>query len=159
MASSTLRSLHDSSVPFSRPSTPAIPLRLGFIGIGAMGYMMSRNLATKNHYKPGNPPLLVWNRTISKSEQLLSEIGESKVAIAQSVEQVVSDCDIIFTNLATDEVVKSIYDQIAKALSVRCMLGISENYADCFIGSSSKQKEDLRGMQHCMLSSKLPLSP
>lgn len=118
MASSLLRS-PNPNVPYSRPMTPVISPKLGFIGIGAMGYMMSRNLANQNRTVPGASPLLVWNRTTARAEKLAGEVGEEKVAIAQSVEQIAKECDIIFTNLGADEAVKSIYEKFAEALHVR----------------------------------------
>jgi 3-hydroxyisobutyrate dehydrogenase-like beta-hydroxyacid dehydrogenase len=86
-----------------------------------MGYPMARNLAKSRHAHPqGSPPLLVYNRTKSKSEALLKELGSDKVRVADSPEQLAKECDIIITNLANDDAVKAIYQQFSKALEV-CM--------------------------------------
>jgi hypothetical protein len=107
-------------MPFSRPPTPhAHPLQIGFYGLGNMGYLMARNLATyQSSHSIASPPLLVYNRTLSKCEQLATETG-GKVRIAQSAAQFAIECDIIITNLANDDVVKMVYIEFAKALTVR----------------------------------------
>jgi hypothetical protein len=53
-------------LPYSRPQTPDKPatVQLGWIGLGAMGHLIARNLA--NHraaHLEQQPPLLVWNRS------------------------------------------------------------------------------------------------
>ncbi|CAL1694656.1 unnamed protein product [Somion occarium] len=91
-----------NEVPFSRPQTPHHGLQIGFCGLGAMGYFMARNLA-RHPTAHISSPVLVWNRTKAKSEQLVKELGESKVQIAADPEEVARECDIVFTNLASDE--------------------------------------------------------
>src|ERR1700691_2732902 len=107
-------------MPFSRPPTPhAHPLQICFYSLGNMGYLMARNLATyQSSHSVASPPLLVYNRTLSKCEQLATETG-GKIRIAQSAAQLVIESDIIITNLANDDVVKMVYIEFAKALTVR----------------------------------------
>lgn len=110
------------NLPYSRPPTPhSHALQIGFYGLGAMGYLMARNLATHKISHPvSSPPLLIYNRTVAKSEQLAKELGgEGKVRIAQSAGQLANECDVIITNLANDEVVKAVYTEFSKALIVR----------------------------------------
>ncbi|KAK7695111.1 hypothetical protein QCA50_002301 [Cerrena zonata] len=102
---------HDN--PFSRPQSPHNSLQIGFVGLGAMGYPMAKNLAKA---RPGHFSLLVWNRTKSKAEQLVKEVGGDKVHIADDLAEVARDCDIIFTNLASDAVVKSVFLEFEAAL-------------------------------------------
>jgi 3-hydroxyisobutyrate dehydrogenase-like beta-hydroxyacid dehydrogenase len=114
------QTISQTQVPFSRSQTPGANVQIGFCGLGAMGYFMARNLA--NHrasLNNGYFPLLVYNRTVAKAERLATEIGKDKVRIAESPSQLASMCDIIVTNLASDDVVKSIYEEFAKALAVR----------------------------------------
>lgn len=118
--------LGHAAVPFSRPTTPAagIPLQIGFVGLGGLGYLMARNLA--KHRTPTSSgshtlSILVWNRTVSKAQALQKELGGDRVRIAQTLEQIATECDVIFTNLANDDVVKSIFQQFATALSVRAV--------------------------------------
>ena len=119
-----LPSIHDIP-PFSRPTTPYVhSLQIGFYGLGSMGYPMARNLAIhKNSHQIESPPLLVYNRTVSKSEKLANELGgEGKIRIAQSAAELAVECDIIITNLANDDVVKAVYEEFSDALTVRiCM--------------------------------------
>ena len=105
--------------PFSRPQTPHSGFQIGFIGLGAMGFFMARNLA-KNRPQSVTPlpPALIWNRTKSRAEDLVKEVGDDKAQIAKNPEEVAQECDIIFTNLANDDVVKEIYLRFAQALKV-----------------------------------------
>ncbi|KAJ7084736.1 NAD-P-binding protein [Mycena crocata] len=107
-------------VPYSRPTTPgsaAFPVQIGFVGVGAMGYEMVKNLANyRAAHVHGTPPILIWNRSPARCEKLFTELGQHKIRIAQSLEQVATECDIIFTALANDEVVKSIYQQFTQTL-------------------------------------------
>jgi 3-hydroxyisobutyrate dehydrogenase-like beta-hydroxyacid dehydrogenase len=84
-----------------------------------MGWVMAKNLA--NHraaHVHASPPILVWNRTSAKADSLFEELGQHKVRVAQTLEQVVTECDVIFTALANDETVKSIYQQFVQTLKV-----------------------------------------
>lgn len=109
------------AVPYSRPTTPshgANP-QIGFIGLGAMGFLIARNLAKyRATHINDSPPLLVWNRTVDKSVKLVELLGSDKVRIANDPEQVAQECDVIITNLGNDAVVKSIYDRFKSALEV-----------------------------------------
>jgi 3-hydroxyisobutyrate dehydrogenase-like beta-hydroxyacid dehydrogenase len=113
------RLTHD--LPYSRPQTPGRQnqVHVGWIGLGAMGHFMARNLANHRANLEQQPPLLVWNRSKEKSEKLLQELGPNKVAIAESIVDVATKCDIVITSLASDEVVKSVYKEIAAALQAR----------------------------------------
>jgi len=84
-----------------------------------MGYLMARNLANhKSSHPVASPPLLVYNRSISKCEKLVNEVGsEGKIRIAQSAAQLAIECDVIITNLANDDVVRSVYVEFSKALA------------------------------------------
>ncbi|KIO08519.1 hypothetical protein M404DRAFT_23065 [Pisolithus tinctorius Marx 270] len=107
------------AVPFSRPPTPGPhPLRIGWYGLGAMGYFMARNIATSKRLHPASAsPILVYNRTLEKAEKLVSEVGSPAAVVASSPAQLVTDCDVIFTNLANDAAVQSVYNDFNKTLS------------------------------------------
>jgi 3-hydroxyisobutyrate dehydrogenase-like beta-hydroxyacid dehydrogenase len=112
--------VHD--LPYSRPQTPGQPanVQLGWIGLGAMGYLIARNLANyRADHLDKQPPLLVWNRSKEKSEKLLHELGERKVAIAQSVVDLAVASDIVLISLSDDDIVKAVYEEIAAALQVQ----------------------------------------
>jgi NAD binding domain of 6-phosphogluconate dehydrogenase len=110
--------LHDA-VPYSRPGTPSIPPQIGFVGLGAMGFLIARNLARyRASHVHGSPPLLVWNRSVDKSAKLVEVVGSGKVRIANDPEQVALECDVIITSLGSDAVVKSIYERFKAVLAV-----------------------------------------
>ncbi|KAK0233516.1 NAD(P)-binding protein [Armillaria fumosa] len=114
--SDLLHTPSSAGIPYSRPQTPgASAPQVGFVGIGSMGFYMARNLATRRSQNA--PPLLVWNRSQPKVQKLLEEAGAENVRVAQNLEQIASECDIIFTSLANDSVVKSVYEQLTKALA------------------------------------------
>lgn len=73
---------------------------------------MARNLASSSDH-----PLLVFNRTVAKSEKLAKE-NNGKVHVAQSIAEIVEKCDVVFTMLANDEVVKAVYADISHTLEV-----------------------------------------
>ena len=77
---------------------------------------MARNLAQK---LPS--PLLVSNRSRSKAEQLVQELGPTKIMIIDDPSDLAREADIIFTNLANDAVVKTAYEGFAAALKVRLL--------------------------------------
>jgi 3-hydroxyisobutyrate dehydrogenase-like beta-hydroxyacid dehydrogenase len=109
-------------LPYSRPQTPGQPthVQLGWIGLGAMGYLIARNLANyRADHLESQTPLLVWTRSKDKSEKLQHELGEHKIAIAQSVVDIATSSDIILVSLSGDDVVKSVYNEIAAALQAQ----------------------------------------
>lgn len=109
------------SIPYSRPDTPHIHLQIGFLGLGSMGYLMARNLAlhiASTSKTSGFLPLLVYNRTEFKAQALAKELGADKVKIAPSPAHLAIHCDVVITNLASDTVVKAIYEQFGEALKV-----------------------------------------
>ncbi|THH11358.1 hypothetical protein EW145_g708 [Phellinidium pouzarii] len=110
--------MHTHDIPFSRPTTPSQhPPQIGFYGLGAMGYPMARNLAKHRHSHPqGSSPILVYNRSRTKAENLLAELGQDRICIADSPEQLAKECDVIITSLASDAVVMSVYAQFKEAL-------------------------------------------
>ncbi|KAF9469768.1 hypothetical protein BDZ94DRAFT_1243214 [Collybia nuda] len=107
----------DQHATWRPPSPTSYLLQIGFVGLGRIGYLMARNLAqhcASNKF----PPLLVWNRTLEKSENLLTALGQAKIRIAKDPEQVALECDVIITNLANDAAVKSIYQLFTAALTL-----------------------------------------
>lgn len=81
---------------------------IGFIGLGAMGLPMARNL-----HKAG---LLagVWNRTRSKADALAGETG---VAVAADPAELARHCDVVFTCVSADEDLAAVIDALLPGLS------------------------------------------
>jgi len=121
-----------AEVPFSRPTTPwSHPLRVGWYGLGAMGYFMARNITKSRQQKL---PILLYNRTLSKAQKLVDEVGPEVATVASSLAQLAIECDVIFTNLANDAAVQSAYNEFAKALSETPPSG---NRAKIFVDTST----------------------
>ncbi|KIM70315.1 hypothetical protein SCLCIDRAFT_1207637 [Scleroderma citrinum Foug A] len=101
------------AVPFPRPASQHLP-KIGWYGLGAMGSFMARNLAASNRLES---PVLVYNRTVSKAGKFVNDIGTNTVTVASSLTQLVTECDVIFTNLANDAAVQCAYDDFAKMMT------------------------------------------
>jgi 3-hydroxyisobutyrate dehydrogenase len=80
-------------------------MKIGFIGLGAMGYPMARHLA-KEH------DVVVWNRTREKAERHSREHGTT---LANDLADVAA-ADVIITILPTSTEVDEIVDQLAPHL-------------------------------------------
>jgi len=74
-----------------------------------MGRGMCKNLVEKGQLEK---PLIIWNRTSQRAQDLSSKIGNSTVA--STVTEAVSKADIIFYCLGEDPSVLSILDEILK---------------------------------------------
>ena len=82
--------------PVSAPND----LRVGFIGLGRMGYPMATNIAAAGF------PLTVWNRTVSKSESLAAETG---AGVAGSPAALAAEVDVLITMVADGPVLIDLY--------------------------------------------------
>ncbi|KAM0747282.1 NAD(P)-binding protein [Meredithblackwellia eburnea MCA 4105] len=80
--------------------------QIGFIGYGNMGAPMLLNLS---HFLTQHslPPLIVHNRTLSR----LPPASDSLVH-ASSAKQLAIKCDIVFTSLADDKAVQSVFEEL-----------------------------------------------
>ena len=78
-------------------STAASAVRIGWIGIGRMGYAMADRLAK------ARADLTVWNRTLSKAEPL----AKHGAKIAASLPELAA-CDIVFCMVSTWDDVKEV---------------------------------------------------
>lgn len=73
--------------------------KIGFIGLGTMGMPMAINLLKSGY------PLLAFNRTLSKGEQLAA-LGAS---LAESPAQVAQESDVVFTNVSNDQALMDVF--------------------------------------------------
>jgi 3-hydroxyisobutyrate dehydrogenase len=81
-------------------------LSTGFIGLGAMGVGMARNLhkrALLTH---------IWNRTTAKAERLAQELN---VVCVRQVEDLARQCDVIVICVSADEDLLQVIAQLAPA--------------------------------------------
>jgi 3-hydroxyisobutyrate dehydrogenase-like beta-hydroxyacid dehydrogenase len=73
-------------------------MNLAFLGLGNMGLPMARNLHNAGHR------VVVWNRTISKADQLRAE----GVTVAASVAEAVRGADTVVSMMADDHAVSTV---------------------------------------------------
>jgi len=75
-------------------------LKLGWIGLGNMGNPMAKNLIKAGF------EVVVFNRTKEKETELLKAGAKS----ANSPQQLLEICDVVFTMLSNDEAVKAVFE-------------------------------------------------
>lgn len=88
------------------------PPRLAWLGLGNMGRGMVKNLVEKGEY---TAPLLVYNRTKSRTEQLVSQLPDGKAKVITSIEEAVKGADIILLCLSNDAAVEETINAALKA--------------------------------------------
>ncbi|KAK3836195.1 MAG: NAD binding domain of 6-phosphogluconate dehydrogenase-domain-containing protein [Linnemannia gamsii] len=81
-------------------------IRIGWIGLGEMGYGMAKNL--HNYLASHGSRLTVWNRSPEKTDA----IYEQGAAVASSIGSLASTCNVIFTSLSNDAAVENVYEQL-----------------------------------------------
>ncbi|KXN88881.1 hypothetical protein AN958_06751, partial [Leucoagaricus sp. SymC.cos] len=105
--------------PSETPLSSTSAERVEFVGLGNIGYLMARNLMRGLNRVPGAPPVLLWNRTERKAEQLVKEVGQDRARVAPDPEQIAVECDIVITNLANDAIVETVCERFATTLKVK----------------------------------------
>lgn len=73
--------------------------RIGFIGLGTMGFPMALNLVKKNY------SVKVYNRTAEKAENLVQSGAEQTF----SPKEAAVDTEVVFTMLSNDAVIREVY--------------------------------------------------
>jgi len=88
-------------------------LRIGVIGLGAMGAPIARHLAQKGFLEG------VWNRTESRAEDLAAELG---IRQAGSPFELASWCDVVLTCVSADPDLESVIGQCLSGLRTGSVL-------------------------------------
>lgn len=102
---------------------------------------MTRNLALNAPTDDGPlPPIMIWNRTVSKAEKLMELVGDQKCRIGKDPEQIAKECDIIFVNLANDDVVRAIYGRLTSSLKVSPAVYAIDSYSTSFPAQSTHSR-------------------
>ncbi|KUJ16846.1 uncharacterized protein LY89DRAFT_684879 [Mollisia scopiformis] len=96
--------------------------QLAWIGLGNMGRGMCKNLVEKGQL---DKPLIIYNRTTKRSEDLNKLLPSGKSKVATSIKDVVSEADIIFTCVGDDT---AINETINEALKVEAK---GKLFVDC----------------------------
>ncbi|KAI1316502.1 hypothetical protein EDD11_009915 [Mortierella claussenii] len=78
--------------------------RIGWIGLGEMGYSMANNL--QRYLVSRSLTMTVWNRSPAKA----AKMHHHGARVAKTLEDLVAQSNIIFTSLANDEAVEEIYE-------------------------------------------------
>ncbi|KAF9177461.1 hypothetical protein BGZ51_007551, partial [Haplosporangium sp. Z 767] len=78
--------------------------RIGWIGLGEMGYNMANNL--QRYLTSRSLNMTVWNRTPGKAAKMHSHGAH----VATSIEDLVAQSNIIFTSLPNDNAVEEMYE-------------------------------------------------
>ncbi|HLJ73669.1 MAG TPA: NAD(P)-binding domain-containing protein, partial [Thermoanaerobaculia bacterium] len=103
-------------------------MKIGFIGLGAMGFPMARHL-TKEH------DVTVWNRTREKAERHSREHGSRLAADLAGT----AHGDVIITMLPTSKEVDEIVDKLLPHLK-RGMLWIDATSGDPNVSKETAQR-------------------
>mmetsp|Transcript_42197 Transcript_42197/g.82801 ORF Transcript_42197/g.82801 Transcript_42197/m.82801 type:complete len:310 (+) Transcript_42197:85-1014(+) len=94
-----------------------IPSGIGFIGLGIMGRGMVSRLLTETSAGSPNVPLICWNRTASKCQDLIDAHSDKNIVIASSPAEVVSQCCVVYSILSTPEASRSVFEATDGTLS------------------------------------------
>ncbi|KAF1960766.1 6-phosphogluconate dehydrogenase-like protein NAD-binding protein [Byssothecium circinans] len=83
--------------------------QLAWIGLGNMGRGMCKNLVEKGNL---DKPLILYNRTKKRSDDLSAQIGTDKTKVVESISEAVQNADIVFMCLGDDAAVKAAINTI-----------------------------------------------
>ena len=67
-------------------------LPIGFIGLGIMGEGMAGRLLSQGVAGSDEVPLVVWNRTASKCDELKQHFPDKNIIVKDSPREVVESC-------------------------------------------------------------------
>lgn len=88
-------------------------IRVGVIGLGAMGAPMARHLAQAALLR------MVWNRTAAKAEELAIETG---AMVAPGPEQLATGCNVILTCVSADQDLLDVVGQLLPGITPGAVL-------------------------------------
>jgi len=86
--------------------------QIAWLGLGNIGRGMCTNLVSKGNL---SQPLIIYNRTQQRAEDLSAKLGPGKTKVASSIEEAVKSAELIFMCLGDDASVK---DTIEIALAI-----------------------------------------
>jgi 3-hydroxyisobutyrate dehydrogenase len=114
--------------------TGAPPLRTGFIGLGAMGLSMARNLHARGLLAA------VWNRSPARSESLATETG---CRVATDPAALARDCDVVVTCVSADADVR------AMVYALQPGLAPGKVVIDCSTVSAETARQSAHRLSEC----------
>lgn len=83
---------------------------VGFIGLGIMGEGMAARLVSQGVAGTVENPLVVWNRTPSKCEELKTKFPNHQIISKSTPREVIETCSITFSMLSTPEASRAVFD-------------------------------------------------
>mmetsp|Transcript_14428 Transcript_14428/g.21821 ORF Transcript_14428/g.21821 Transcript_14428/m.21821 type:complete len:306 (-) Transcript_14428:282-1199(-) len=83
---------------------------IGFIGIGIMGEGMASRLLSQGVAGSPDTPLVVWNRTSAKCDDLKERFPDKNIEVKGSAREVVETCGITFSILSTPEASQAVFE-------------------------------------------------
>ena len=89
-------------------SLPTMSSPIGFVGLGIMGEGMAARLVTQG-VATADCPLIVWNRTPTKSTDLQSKFPDV-VQIKDTAREVVEACAVTYSMLSTPEASRAVFE-------------------------------------------------
>eukprot|EP00584_Thalassiosira_punctigera_P006172 CAMPEP_0172527236 /NCGR_PEP_ID=MMETSP1067-20121228/1973_1 /TAXON_ID=265564 ORGANISM="Thalassiosira punctigera, Strain Tpunct2005C2" /NCGR_SAMPLE_ID=MMETSP1067 /ASSEMBLY_ACC=CAM_ASM_000444 /LENGTH=316 /DNA_ID=CAMNT_0013310931 /DNA_START=51 /DNA_END=1001 /DNA_ORIENTATION=+ len=83
---------------------------IGFIGIGIMGEGMASRLISQGVAGSDDTPMVVWNRTSSKCNDLKERFPDKNIEVKDSAREVVESCGVTFNILSTPEASRAVFE-------------------------------------------------
>lgn len=83
---------------------------VGFIGIGIMGEGMASRLVSQGVAGSADAPLIVWNRTSSKCDDLKERFPDANIVVKGTAKEVVESCSVTFSILSTPEASRAVFE-------------------------------------------------
>ncbi|KAL7532728.1 hypothetical protein ACHAXR_004806 [Thalassiosira sp. AJA248-18] len=83
---------------------------IGFIGLGIMGEGMACRLISQGVAGSDDVPLVVWNRTTSKCDDLKERYPDKNIEVKGTAREVVESCGITFSMLSTPEASRAVFE-------------------------------------------------
>jgi 3-hydroxyisobutyrate dehydrogenase len=109
-------------------------MRIGFLGLGTMGFPMAHNLARAGH------AVTVWNRTASRAEPLLRK-GAVR---ADTPRQAATGQDLVFTSLSDESALEQVLDGDQGVLAGIAQGGILVDTSTSGVRATRSMEERLR---------------
>ncbi|KAJ2898851.1 hypothetical protein MKZ38_003610 [Zalerion maritima] len=104
-------------------------------GLGNMGKGMVKNIAAKG---PVDSPILVYNRTAARAEELCASLPSGKTKAVTSLPGAAAEADIIFTCVGDDAAVTSIVESILPSVKNKLVVDCSTIHPDTTTSLASK---------------------
>ncbi len=98
-------------------------LKIGYVGLGALGTPMAINLA-KHAFANSFPPLTIWNRSKDRYAVVKEEVSD--VTEAGEVEEAAQNCDVMFTCLLNETVADELYGRMLRATKGRKVIFVDQ---------------------------------